>query len=180
MPTFAFKDFTADWRDVIESTPPDRYGHVVAAAGGADFKILTVSHFDNDIDGDRALIETASRDFDDGSAYFTHITRDALIGRMITHRGRPRYVIEPGPDALDYMAAREGVSAKRLVRAAREGELGRRLSAMAMREEKRKRNAAETTIAALNGRIQELEDEIGMLVKERNHLQRELARCGAE
>ena len=180
MPTFSFKDFTTSWRDVIDSTPTDRYGHVVAGVGGVDFNILTVSHFDDDVDGDRTLIETASRDFDDGSAYFTHITRDALVGRVITHRGRPRYVIEPGPDALDYIATREGVSVKRLIRAAREGELGRRLAAVAIREEKHKRVMAEATTITLNGRIKDLEDEIGLLVTERNHLQRELARRGAE
>lgn len=180
MPNFDFKDFAADWRGIIESTPADRYGHVIARTDGDEFKILTVSHFDPDVDDEQKLIETASRDFDDSSAYFMHITRDVLVGRTITHRGKPRYVIEPGPDALDYMAAREGVSVKRLIRAARRGELGRRLAGIAIRDEKRRRVAAEATIAALDSRIHELEEEIGSLVQERNHLQRELARRGAE
>lgn len=170
------KEFVEDWREVMESTPRDRYGSVVSPLGGREFTILTISHFDDDVDGTRPLIETSSREFDDGSAYFIHTTRDAQLARVITHRGRRRYVVEPGPDALDYMAGREGVSKARLLRAARDGELGRRLA----RGENRKRRDAEATIAALNDRIRDLEEEIAALDSERRHLSRELAGRGAE
>lgn len=180
MPTFDIKAFNEDWREVAESVPADRYGNIVASAGGEDFKILRISHYDEDVDGGRKMVDTASRDFDDAQAYFSHVTRDAHLTRAITLRGKRKFVLEPGPQVIGFKAAREGVSVKTFIAAAREGILGRRIAEMAIREEKDARLLAEAKVQVLEARIQDLKEETAMLNIELRAARRELASRGAE
>ena len=180
MPTFDMKAFNEDWREVAESVPVDRYGNIVASAGGEDFKILRISHYDEDVDGGRKMVNTASRDFDDSQAYFSHITRDAHVARAITLRGKRKFVLEPGSQVIPFKAAREGVSVKTFVAAAYEGALGRRIAELAIREEKDARLLADARVRVLEARLKDVEEEAAMLQFELRAARRELASRGAE
>lgn len=180
MPTFNIKDWNDDWREVAESVPADKYGNIVANVDGQDYKILRVSHFDEDVDGGKTMLDTAARTFDDAQAYFSHITRDAHVARALTVRGHRRFVLEPGPQVIPFKAAREGVSVKKFVAAAREGALGRRIAEAAIQEEKDARLVAEAKVAVLTARLKDIEEEAAMLQYELRAARRELASRGAE
>ena len=180
MPTFEYKDFSDDWREIAESVPADRYGDITATAGGQAFKILRISHFDADVDGGKMMVETAARDFSDASPYFSHITRDAHVSRIITLRGKPKFVLEPGSQVIKFKAAREGVSVSKFIAAAREGSLGRRIAEEAIREEKTARLCAEAKVLALTERLKDIEEETAMLNIELRAARKELALRGAE
>jgi len=178
--THDIRDFNDDWREVAESIPFDRYGDITANVGEQTFKILRISRYSEEIDGDRAMVSTASRDFTDAQAFYTHITRDAHVSRVITLRGKPAYVLEPGPQVIKFKAAREGVSVKEFIAAAREGALGRLIAEAALREEKSARLVAEAKVKMLEERINELHEEEAILNFELRAARRELASRGMD
>jgi hypothetical protein len=113
---------------------------------------------------------------DDKVALFTNRTRDLGIVRVIAVHGRPRYVLEPGADAVDWAADIEGVSPGELAQSIREGALGRRVARLAMRQERRSREVLEAKVQALRERVQDAEAEAAMLQAELRARERDLAR----
>ncbi|MER8817197.1 hypothetical protein NKJ36_25040 [Mesorhizobium sp. M0142] len=126
------------------------------------------------------MVRTSAREFDDKVALFSHLTRDIGLVRVITIRGRPRFVLEPGADVLDWAADVEGVSVRELAQAVREGSLGRRVARLVQRHERRSRQVVEAQVQALRERAEDAEAEAALLRAELSVRERDLARFGAD
>ena len=126
-----FKEWVSDWRVGINGldehdgrvetgadTDPIR---IYAEWRGRPYEVLQVSLYDAALDGGRKMSRVSSRDFDNKVALYSHRTRDTGIARVILNKGRPRYLIEQGSEALEWAAAVEGMPISDMVTAAREG-----------------------------------------------------------
>jgi len=164
------------WRQIADSVPEGEYTEITMRHGGRDYDVLRISLYDPVVDGERRTVRTAVRDFDDKVALFTHRTRDLGIVRVIAVHGRPRYVLEPGADAVEWAADVEGVSQGELARSIREGALGRRVARLATRQERRSRAVLEAKVQALRERLQDSEAEEAMLRADLRAHERDLAR----
>jgi hypothetical protein len=172
----AWKEWLRAWRQIADSVTEGRYKEITANHDGRDYNVLRISLYDPEIDGERRTVRTPVREFDDKVALFTNRTRDLGIVRVIAVHGRPRYVLEPGADAVDWAADIEGVSPAELAQSIREGALGRRVARLATRQERRSREVLEAKIQALRERVQDAEAEAAMLQAELRARERDLAR----
>ena len=145
---------------------------------GRDYEVLHISIFDPEIDGERRVVRTPVRVFDDKLALFTRRTRDIGLVRVIAVRGRPRYVLEPGADALDWAADVEGVSVRVLTQSAREGALGRQVARLVRHRERQSREIVEAQVRALRERAEDAEAEAALLRAELRVRERDLAQYG--
>jgi hypothetical protein len=169
-----------NWRRVAEAVPVGRYEPITAERGDRQYEILQVSGFDLEIDGERRVIRTGAREFDDKVALFTHLTRDIGSVRVITVRGRSRWVLEPGADSLDWVADTERVSIRELAQAVREGTLGRRVARLVQQRERRSREVLQAQVRVLREKAEDAEAEAKHLRVELHDRERALARYGAE
>lgn len=158
-----FRDWLADWRSIADAVPAGVYEPITITIDGREFEILRISAYDREIDGERRVVTTPVRQFDDKVALFTRRTRDLGLVRVIAVRGRPTYVLEPGGDALDWAAEVEGISSRTLLESVREGAIGRRVARLANRRERRSREVAEAQVQALQERLEDTRAEVGSL-----------------
>ncbi|ESY96673.1 hypothetical protein [Mesorhizobium sp. LNHC229A00] len=174
MPSLA--SWIQSWREVAEEVPAGRYVPINVERDGVSYEILRISNFDPQIDGERRFVRTGAREFDDRVALFTHLTRDIGLVRVISLRGRPRWVLEPGADSLEWLADVEGVSVRELSLAAREGALGRRVAGLVRRRERRSREVLEAQVQALRERAEDAEAEAALQRAELQTKERDLSR----
>lgn len=137
----SFRHWVSDWRTHVKlldiaagaeaAAGSEEVAHkkgdhiaIVSRWGGVEYDVLSVTVFDPLLDGGRKLAQVTSRDFDNKVNLYSHRTRDTGLPRAITNKGRPRYLMEQGPDALRWGAAVEGMSVDALVMAAIEGCVG--------------------------------------------------------
>jgi hypothetical protein len=146
---------------------------------GQNYEVLQISSFDPEVDGQRRVVRTPVRAFDNKVALFTRRTRDLGFVRAITVRGRPCYILEPGADAVDWAADVEEVSVGELIQSTREGALGRRVARLARQRERQSRQIMEAQVQALRERAEDAEAEATLLRAELVKRERELARYGS-
>ncbi|NNM73877.1 hypothetical protein [Enterovirga aerilata] len=168
-----------DWQAVLAGVEEGAYTFLTATHDDRDYRILMVSAFDRDIDGDKRAVTTPAKIFDRKVAYFTHRVRDTTIPRVITVRGEPKWVLEPGPECQDYAAAVEGISLRDLEGAVRRSTLGRTVARRLRRGEKRRRAILEIEKESLEERLRDAHEEIASLSGHLRHVERELAVYGA-
>ena len=110
-------EWLRDWRTIVGGLEDGSYQPIMASHrnhAGRRFEVLRVSKFDREIDGSKSAIQTSSSAFEDSTALLCHLTRDAGIVRVVTTKGRPWFILEPGEEVLDWAAAVEDVSQKEL------------------------------------------------------------------
>jgi len=169
-------DWLRNWRQIAENVSDGRYESITAERDGRSYEVLRISSFDTEIDGDRRAIRTGARDFDDKTALFTHLTRDTGVVRFISMRGRPRYVLEPGSECIEWAAEVEGVSERELALAVREGALGREVARLVRRGERQARAIMAAQVEALRQQVGDAEAEAELLRVELRARERDLAR----
>lgn len=172
----AWTEWLRGWRAIADGVPDGEFEDIVMTSDETEYAVLRISQYDQHVDGDRRVVRTTSRDFDDQVALFTRRTRDLGLVRVITVRGRPRYVLEPGGGALDWAAAVEGVTMRELVESIREGELGRRVSRIFRQRARRNRDLAQAKIQALRERLEDADAEAELLRLELRTMERDIAR----
>lgn len=172
----AWADWLRNWRNIADGVPDGYYEAITSTIDDRDYDVLHISGYDVEVDGDRRVVRTSARDFDDKVALFTRRTRDIGLIRLICVRGSPRFVLEPGADVLDWAAAVEGVSVRDLAQSVRDGTLGRRVARLVRNAERRSRERADAELQALRERVEDLEAEAETLTAELRRRERDLAR----
>ena len=161
MPTL--QAWLRDWRRIADSAAPGRYESITTERDGRQYEILRISSYDAEIDGERRAVRTGARTFDDKTALYTHLTRDTGVIRLITMRGQPRYVLEPGSEAVEWAADVEGVSVRELAHAVREGGLGREVARIVRHGVRASREMAAAQATALRRRAASADAEVRLL-----------------
>ena len=173
------QDWFRDWRRVAEAAELEVYEPLVARLDGTEYEVLLLSRYDVAIDANKKAVLTSARHFDNHVAQLSRRTRDAGVVRVITFTGKPRYVLEPGAQTLEWAAAIEGVSIDALKSAAREAAPWRGVPRGGKKE---RLNLAqlEKQEASLELQIFEAEEEVEHLRRELRSTKRERALRGTE
>lgn len=146
-----WKNWLAGWRNIAEKSTLTEYQPIVWDESG--YEVLRVSRYDNNFDGDKSHIKHTISEFNDHIVWFSRATRDLGIVRVITNRGEPTFVIEPGGEVIEWRAEKEGVSVTTLMRVMRAGDFGRRVR-------RRDRMALKNSHAEWDAKKAELEQEL--------------------
>ena len=173
------KNWFRDWRKIAEALPEGTYEPIFARLAKTEYEVLLLSRYDDHVDGNRKVVLTPARHFDNHVAQLSRRTRDVGIVRVITFTGKPRYVLEPGLQAADWGAAMEGVSIDVIKSAMRESLRWRSVC----RREKKPRLESEQLqqqIASLLQQIFESEDGVELLQRELKVAKRELSLLQSE
>ncbi len=132
------------------------------------FELLRLSRYSVKFDANKLALHTPIRAFDGMTVQMSRRTRDLGLTRFITDKGKPIFVLEPGPDVLKWMAIREGVAEMELVNIARRGEVGRAVRRKDRRALKASQQQAEATIQAHDEDIHELESKLAQAKVDRD------------
>ena len=151
----SWKNWLDDWRNIADTSTPTTYEPIVSTKSGTEYEVLRVSGYDNHFDGDKPHVKNTIREFNDNIVRFSRATRDLGIVRVITNRGVPKFVIEPGGQAIDWLAETEGISVIALLKVMRAGDLGRRVR---RRDRIALKNSREELAAKKAELTQELQD----------------------
>lgn len=135
------------------------YVPITITVNARDYEVLRVSRFHEDYDGDKSHVQTPIREFNDKVALHSRATRDLGVVRVITNSRKPAFVIEPGADALEWVALIQGVSVKKLVAVMRAGDLGRRVRSRDRTAAKNSRTQLAAVEAELTQELAELRDQ---------------------
>jgi hypothetical protein len=168
-------NWLTNWRRIADGLEDGVYEPITAHHGGVNYEVLRLSKFDEEIDGLKNVVQTTSSAFEDKTALLSHLTRDTGLIRVVTKKGRAWFVLEPGEEVLEWIAAVEGVSLAKLLSSSRAGVLWRRM-AKAVKLEKRRRRLSEAQGQELKKQIIEAENEAIRLRLELSDVEGELAR----
>jgi hypothetical protein len=161
------------WRNLAEQHTDNAGAEYVVIGHARDdgddpFELLRLSRYSEKFDIDKMALRTSIRAFDETPVEMSRRTRDLGIARFITNNGKPIFVLEPGADVLEWMAAREEVSERELLNIARRGELGRLVRRKDRRALKASQQESEATIRAYQEHIHELESNLSQTRVELN------------
>lgn len=174
-----FRDFEA-MRKHAKALPPDRYEPVERAVDGETFEEAKVSLFLNKIDKAKvSTYYTAPIRFGEHNwGLMQTLPTVAGIGVILTYRGEPRYVVDPGARWRSSLAARLRIPRKDLERLIAATRLVARLM---------EAGPSGSKIMSLEQELQTLRVDLGVTqaeVAEKEeyirYLERELARRGGE
>ncbi len=168
------------WRGIANALEEGIYESITVQRGDEIYEVLRVSIFDQEIDGGKHYVVTPSTDFEDQLAALSRRTRETGLTRVITAKGKPRFILEQGTDALEWMAAVEGVKLENLISATRNGSLWRSIARRVARGEKVKQRLLEAQVEELKEYAREAEYETQRLALELRSAEKELSRHGAE
>ncbi|POZ61975.1 hypothetical protein C2I19_10810 [Chromobacterium alticapitis] len=174
----SWSDWLKGWRNISDETSTDEYEPITdtleVLGEEEEFEVLRISKFHPKYDGNKQYIETTIREFNDNKAKFSRLTMYLGIGRLITFKHKPVFVLEPGADAIKYVAHLEGVSMNNLVNAMRKGQLGRKVRSEDRLALKNSVAQQEAEMRALEERALELEREKAIVMEELAHSRKEV------
>ena len=168
-------EWLKSWRTIVGQLEPATYEPITVTFEGTKYEVLRVSLFDEEIDGTKKVVQTPSSIFEDKTALYCHLTRDTGVMRVVTTKGRFWFIVEPGSEVFDWLAAVEHVGQSALRQALRAGVLWRGIAKRAHKE-KRILRLIEAEVEELNHQLAEAQHELDELKLELSRAQRELSR----
>ena len=84
-----------------------------------------VSNYNPLLDGEKIYVSMPTSSFEAQVANYSRRTAEVGLARVITTKGAPRFILEQGPEALEWLAFLEGMDVGRLSNAMRSGSLWR-------------------------------------------------------
>lgn len=124
---YTWQNWLQQWRTIADNSESDTYLPIMITVDTVHYELLRISKFNREYDEEKPHILTSIRDFNDKTAILSRATRDLGIVRVITKKHTPTFIIEPGADVLKWISKNEGVSAGKLVKIMRSGDIGRRI-----------------------------------------------------
>ena len=173
-------EWLRDWRKITGQLKDGKYVSINQIEGNDKYEVLRVSTFDTEIDGGKTYVSMPISTFEDQVAMYSRRTRETGLIRVVTAKGAPRFIVEPGGNALEWMAAVEGVKLESLVLAMRNGSLWRSIARRVTENDKRAKQLVEAQIAELKERLQDAEFEASRLRMELRSAEKELGRYGLD
>lgn len=177
--------FTKDWkrtRDLARDTDRTEYVSILAEHEGEEFEIAKWSRFSSKHDGHKVelyLSVTTTR-FGEALGDMLDHTAKTGIGKIVTFRDAPRYVLDPGRCWRSYQATLFGVTRTQYREAIRGSRVVQRLldkEGTALRKEIL---TARSRVEAFEEAMRDLHIDYAAQEQEVHHLRLEVARAGAE
>ncbi len=121
-------------------------------------------------------ISVSTKLFGECTSFVVNHTVHTGIGKIITFRDQPRYVLDPGTRWRSYLAARFGISRKQYSAAAQSSRLVERLIEKAKANETSKARSLHADLAAAEELLNDMVVERGLLEQEVRALREQMRR----
>lgn len=179
------RDFTRDWaatRGIAENLASDRFRVIRERVGTVRYTIARWSAYDDDLDRENAehYLRIPMRAFGEALGAMLGHTVWTGIGKLVTFRDRPRFLLEPYREWRSYVAARFGTSRHDYLDSVRWSRIGELLLEEAADQTERKVRSLERQISATEATLRDLEIDYGVIEKELSHLRQRVRRLPAE
>ena len=177
--------FARNWqatRQVAKDLAADSYISIVSTYGGEDYEIARWSRYSNDHDaGKLALyLPMPTAIFGEALADMLDHTAKTGIGKLVTFRDAPRYVLDPGGRWRSYQAARLGVSRPRYTEAIRGSRTVQRILEKEGTRLRKDVMTLEARVEASEAALRDMAIDYAAQEDEVRYLRREAARLGQE
>ena len=178
-------EFTTSWRETREdahATPRDRYTQIYDYVDNERFQIARWSRFHPEFDREHAdqFLKITAKDFGANLGWMLSHTVSTGIGKIVTFRDAPRYVLAPGRDWRAFVAARFGISRARYLDLVKWSRIGELLLEKNAEEANQKEWSFQAQIAAFEETLRDMNIERAAIENELSELRRRLARFGDE
>lgn len=174
--------FVRRWKSAVEAIkrqPAGKYEPIEIHIDGESFEIGKFSRFEPDFGDEEKLdkyLVTSTKDFSRRTSFFAEHVFSTGIGLIITFRGIPKYIIDPGVRWRSSLATQFGISRTRYAEVARHSRLVERIVASGVERERQKRLTAEQRLFATIEEFEQLKAELAMMDQEVRHLREEVRR----
>ena len=154
-------EFTRDAsaaKAAITDLAADHYRPIVETWNAENFTVAGWSKYSSEFDEEKLdrYLSVSTKVFGECTAFIVNHTVNTGIGKIVTFRERPRYVIDPGKNWRSYLAARFGVSRKRYAAAAQSSRLVERLIESATENETSKIRSVTAKLRAAEESLEDL------------------------
>jgi hypothetical protein len=183
--TMLATEFTRSWPDTKEdarTTPRDRYTKVYDYVDNERFQIARWSRFHSEFDREHAeqFLKVPAKDFGANLGWMLSHTISTGIGKIVSFRDAPRYVLAPGRDCRAFVAARFGMSRSRYIDFVKWSRIGEILIEKNAEEANQKERSFQAQIEAFEETLRDMSIERAVIENELSELRRRLARFGDE
>jgi hypothetical protein len=177
--------FTTDFaaaKEKVKAIPADHYINITDSIGDKKYNVARWSQFSKKYDSENIdeYLKIPMKTFTTKLPLILNHTIFTGIGKIVTFRDDPRYVLEPGGNWRSYLADVFGVTRKAYSRAVQGSLLVSRLIeaevAEALAEASAKVRKAEVAQAEVERAMKEMEFEWGLVAQEISHLRSEARR----
>jgi len=178
-------EFTKSWHETKKdalSTPRDRYTSIHDFVHSERFQVARWSRFHEELDRERAeqLLKVTAKDFGANLGWMLSHTISTGIGKIVTFRDAPRYVLAPGRDWRAFVAARFGISRTRYLDHVKWSRVGEFLLQKNEEAANQKERSFQAQIEAFEETLKDMNIERAAIEGELSELRRRLARFGDE
>jgi hypothetical protein len=177
--------FARVWKETREKArllADDRYLSIVEDLGGEEYEIARWARFVKEYDEHKVALylPVPTAEFGESLAEMLDHTAKTGIGKIVTYRENPRYVLDPGGRWRSYQAARFGVSRQRYLEAIRGTRTVQRLLEKEQRQSHKEILPLQARAEAAEEALKDLGYDYAAQEEEVRHLRQELAFRGAE
>ena len=183
--TMRLIEFTRDAvaaKEAADEVGDDRYTPITETVNGERFSIAGWSRYSPTEDAHKLnqYLTVSAKLFGENTSFVANHTVCTGIGKIITFRDQPRYVLDPGARWRTYLAARFGISRKYYSDAARSSRLVELLIERAKARENLKVRSIQAELDAAEELLDDMTVERGLLEQEVRSLRERLRRQPAE
>jgi hypothetical protein len=174
-------EFTRDAaaaKEAAKALGDDEYIAITDTVDGERFAVAGWSRYVSRHDEDKIdrYISVSTKLFGECTSFIVNHTVHTGIGKIITFRDQPRYVLDPGMKWRSYLAARFGISRKRYSGAAQSSRLVERFIEKAKAKETSKARSLHADLAAAEELLDDMAVERGLLEQEVRSLREQMRR----
>ena len=174
-------EFTRDAaaaRAVANDLGDGKYLAINDTLNGERFAVAGWSRYSPAFDEDKLdrYVHVSTKVFGECTSFVVNHTVHTGIGKIITFRDQPRYVLDPGTRWRSYLAARFDISRKRYSAAAQSSRLVERLIEKATANQTSKARSLKADLAAAEELLNDMMVERGLLEQEVRALREQLRR----
>lgn len=175
------RDATAA-KAAVRDLPADQYLPISDTIDGERFAVAGWSRYSADYDAAKldSYLRVSTKLFGECTAFMLSHTINTGIGKIITYRDQPRYVLDPGRKWRSYLAARFGISRKQYSAAAQSSRLVERLIEQATAGETSKIRSITADLHAAEELLEDMAFERASIEQEVRSLRGQMRQRAAE
>lgn len=180
---FTVKELIGDPGQVFSALESGLYAPVTDRFEKRDYQVFVLSVWDEDVDTGKKAHTVSMSELNNRAGFHIHHARDTATSLVVMDRRAPKWILEPGEEAVEYLCARKGASQRELRDIFLAGDIGRLVSKKYRLERKKLRQqvkeaaalgaVAEVSVEQMTREIEDLKLYVRALEVERDRLQKE-------
>ncbi len=178
-------DFSKDWkrtREIARESEKGEYEPILANHDGEEYEVAKWSRYSSkyDLRNIDNYLKISTTQFGESLGEMLDHTMKTGIGKIVTFREEPRYVLDPGRRWRSHQAARFGISPTRYRDAIRRTRTVQRMMDAEGIERRKDVLTLQAQLEAAEAALEDIKFDYAAQEEEVRHLRREVARMGSE